>query len=517
MQRSALLAVLSAASLLPAQNICLTTIPFTGNTSTSTGSAALFDMTLNSAILVQSIACHYTATTGTLVGLDVYLTPTTYVGNTTNAAAWQLVYSDTGTVPAAGPLAGTVFTMQNPVLIQPGSYGVALVARNASHRYTSGGPNTYSDSIMTLTVGAIQGAPFTGALLTPRVWNGTICYVPAQGYGSWSPYGAGCGAGDPSSFYELFTATSGFDLQNTGFTMTGAGANYVVIPSATPIVQPVAGQIPLTDDQTVQVPLPWTYPAQSGATSSISLCSNGWFSFEQTTAVDLGETVAGLLSGPSRVCGLWDDLNPAAGGSVHAEQDPTNPTLFHITFLNVPEFSVGGSNTFQITLHQGGTIEFKYGSVSLLDCLVGYSRGRGARDPGATDLSALTAIVLGDDRPALQLAASTRPVLGTSFNLVTSAIAPGTVAGATVLSFAQFTPGIDLTAAGAPGCFQHAGTDAVSIVLVAGNQASLPLALPNTPSFAGTVFYGQSAMFSAGINPLGVVTSNGVRLVPDVN
>lgn len=33
MPRSMLLAVLSAASLLPAQNICLTTIPFTGNTS----------------------------------------------------------------------------------------------------------------------------------------------------------------------------------------------------------------------------------------------------------------------------------------------------------------------------------------------------------------------------------------------------------------------------------------------------------------------------------------------------
>jgi hypothetical protein len=45
---------------------------------------------------------------------------------------------------------------------------------------------------------------------------------------------------------------------------------------------------------------------------------------------------------------------------------------------------------------------------------------------------------------------------------------------------------------------------------------STALAIPASPSLAGTIVLSQSAVFVPGINPFGFITSNGVRLVLDV-
>lgn len=167
------------AAAIPAQS-CLTTV-LTGTTSTSNGCAALFDMTLASNLLIQSIDCNMTAAASTPLTLDVWVTPNTWIGNHTNQAAWTLVGSATAN---SGGAAMTTFTFAAPFLLSAGSYGVSLVpSNNTSHRYSSGvSTQTFSDNFMSLTLGAIQAVPWVSATpLNPRHWNGTICYQPAAG------------------------------------------------------------------------------------------------------------------------------------------------------------------------------------------------------------------------------------------------------------------------------------------------------------------------------------------------
>lgn len=173
----------SLTAFASAQN-CLNTIsPFANNNSGSVGGAVYFDMTVSASILIQSLDMNFTAVAGTPVGVDVYLTPGTSVGNQGNAAVWTLVGSDNGAGLAAGLNLHTALTMTTPILVNSGSYGVALVARGSGHAYTNGtGANqNFNDSFITLSLGSALNVPFTGTAFTPRVWNGTICYLPASG------------------------------------------------------------------------------------------------------------------------------------------------------------------------------------------------------------------------------------------------------------------------------------------------------------------------------------------------
>ena len=111
--------------------------------------------------------------------VDVYVTPTTAVGNQTNAAVWNLTSSGNGLVAAQDtPSTADVadFTLA------PGDYGIALVLTGAGHRYTNGnGSNqNYSNADIELDAGSATNAPFLAPIFMPRVWNGTICYQTAS-------------------------------------------------------------------------------------------------------------------------------------------------------------------------------------------------------------------------------------------------------------------------------------------------------------------------------------------------
>ncbi len=160
----------------------LTTL-FASNNGGSPGGAVYFDLKVVKAIRITQLETNYGATLGTPVGIKVYTTPTTYVGKENNASAWTLVAQDNGSGKSAGLNKPTLLTLKTPLILKPGSYGVALVAVRSGHRYTNGnGTNqTYSNTDMTLNAGAATNVPFTGTIFKPRVWNGSIIYTPATG------------------------------------------------------------------------------------------------------------------------------------------------------------------------------------------------------------------------------------------------------------------------------------------------------------------------------------------------
>lgn len=140
----------------------------------------------------------------------------------------------------------------------------------------------------------------------------------------------------------------------------------------------------LSDDDTENVDIGFSFPYQGSSYTSVNVNSNGNLTFGGGDT-DFSESVSEFLAELPRIAPLWDDLNPSSAGNVIVESDATSWT---VTFDGVPEFASSQPNTFAVTLEPDGTITFEYGVVSANDGIVGITEGGGAADPGETDLSA---------------------------------------------------------------------------------------------------------------------------------
>ena len=147
-------------------------------------------------------------------------------------------------------------------------------------------------------------------------------------------------------------------------------------------------RIDIGDDDSVEVKLGFAFPFQNASWDSVFVNSNGNLTFGEGDT-SLVESAANLLAGPPRIAALWDDLAPNNGGAVFVRSDDTS---LLVTFLNVPEFSVTGVNTFSIRLEHTGEVTVSYGALTAIDGLAGVTEGGGAEDPGPTDLSASAAL-----------------------------------------------------------------------------------------------------------------------------
>ena len=79
--------------------------------------------------------------------------------------------------------------------------------------------------------------------------------------------------------------------------------------------------------------------------------------------------------GKPRVAALFDDLNPAVGGTVSWKQLGDRVV---VTFSGVPQYNVSGdSNTFQIEMYFDGRIQISYLALGATDGLAGLSEGTG--------------------------------------------------------------------------------------------------------------------------------------------
>jgi hypothetical protein len=151
----------------------------------------------------------------------------------------------------------------------------------------------------------------------------------------------------------------------------------------------------LGDDNSVEVPLPFSFPFQGSSFTSVFVNSNGNLTFGSGDS-DFSESVAELLNDQPRIAALWDDLSPNNGGTVTVEQDAGSWTVI---FDSVPEFFSTGANSFAITLFADGTVAVDYGAISATDGIAGVTQGGGAANPGEVDLSS----------------SATWPVLGTTY------------------------------------------------------------------------------------------------------
>ncbi len=341
----------------------------------------------------------------------------------------------------------------------------------------------------------------------------------SQACGYAESFGAGCGV-QADSFYELFTPAASFDLANSNMSVLNSGAGYIALAGTANYVAPTAAATSLTlaDDSAVTVALSAAMPVGTTTTSALTVCSNGFVSTGAGNTTSYNVDVNAFLSMPQTVFACWHDYNPTIAGSGQVKFEEIAGVAY-VTWDGVFDYgTTGPGSTFQFQFDLAtGNVNYVWGAISGLgnNHLVGYSAGGPSMDPGSIDLSVALPGTIGvvNNGSGLGLQAAGTPSFGSVMSLDTVNIPSGTPFGATLLGFTEFSPAIDLTSIGMPGCYQYVDGLATLIFLSPSNIASTPFGVPNDPAFLSTVVVAQSVSFSPPLTPLGAISSNGLRLV----
>ena len=146
---------------------------------------------------------------------------------------------------------------------------------------------------------------------------------------------------------------------NITFNPTAGG---FAVAFAAPSVDPVIGsELSLGDDDTTEVPFGFSFPFLGNSYSSIFVNSDGNITLGEGDSASTARDAARLVGGPPRIAPFLQDLNVETGGSINAS---VRTDRVVVTWTAVPEFGTSNANTFQVTLHDSGRIEFAYTSLA---------------------------------------------------------------------------------------------------------------------------------------------------------
>ncbi len=367
---------------------------------------------------------------------------------------------------------------------------------------------------------------------------------PASGsFATNTTLGASCGSSS-GSFYELFptAATASTTLSGNSLQLipTGTGYQGIWLPGTAAAFYhtPVAPTTLATGDDGVVVYniSSGTLPTPYGAQTALQVSGNGILGFGATGLDYPGTssytpTNAGFNNSTSGGIYSWHDFNSGEAGSGPINAEEVGGVLY-VSFVGVENYSATTTPNpstlqFQLDLASGivtivwvsidGDTTSAFGSAHL----VGVSAPGASVDLGSVSLATGTPAQLasGADVTPSVLAATTRPVLGTNWNLNASNITPTTVFGVTLWGTAD--PGVlDLFFLGMPGCQLRSTLDVIEGPwLPAAGSHPYSFAVPATPlSLVGFQLFTQVATFDAvPVNAFGAITTNGIKgLLGDV-
>jgi subtilisin family serine protease len=139
--------------------------------------------------------------------------------------------------------------------------------------------------------------------------------------------------------------------------------------------------MPTADDGTFgPYDLGFDFPYYGNVYSQVSICTNGFITFEATSSAPYSNGAMPNSGSPDlMVAPFWDDLNPSQGGNIYYYHDAAN-ARFVVQWDNVPHYFNTGSYTFQVLLYESGVIVFQYDSFT-----DGSSVTVGIENAGATD------------------------------------------------------------------------------------------------------------------------------------
>ncbi len=174
---------------------------------------------------------------------------------------------------------------------------------------------------------------------------------------------------------DLIESPNAYDLRNLGlrFTRNGSGGYDVSRIDGT-FRTTLGTRLTLTDDDSVplNVAFGFSFFGQSQTTAFVN--SDGNVTFEQEDRASTDRNVARMLTGPPRIAPFLADLDPSTGtgrvfGSAAADH-------YTVTWCGVRGFDSTRTTNAQLTLLPDGSIEMKFGTVTLPEAIVGLSPGR---------------------------------------------------------------------------------------------------------------------------------------------
>ena len=174
---------------------------------------------------------------------------------------------------------------------------------------------------------------------------------------------------------DLVLPANPYDLRATAvaFARNGSGG-YDVRRSDRQFQTAVGEKIPLADDDSARVALPFTFPFYAGRYADAFVNSDGNVTFGAEEHASSDRNVARFLTGPPRIAAVFDDLDPSRAGGVFQRVDGDALLL---TWCDVPEFDVLANRVnVQLRLAADGNIDFVYGAtVAPSSAVVGLSPG----------------------------------------------------------------------------------------------------------------------------------------------
>ena len=258
--------------------------------------------------------------------------------------------------------------------------GVNVIARNVADPFLdavsalSGDFTDETDPALSDVVGTYR---FTG--LTPGAQYAVFVDEILQGGFSTPPLNPLPG---PEEFHSG-AAESNSDPVDT-FTAVSAGAGETAAGTDVIFNVPQPGQpLPVGDDGSAELFPPFAIDFCGQRFDSLHVNANGSVTFGAPDP-SFSESALLHLLGPGRIAGLWDDLNPSAGGQVTFDQTADS---FTVSWTAVPEFPATGANSFRIVIQRkdflgellgplvGNRFSIAYDGISATDGLVGYSCG----------------------------------------------------------------------------------------------------------------------------------------------
>jgi len=173
---------------------------------------------------------------------------------------------------------------------------------------------------------------------------------------------------------DIIVSANQFDLQNLDLKFTRNGSSYDVTRTTNGFRSALGNRITLSDDDTSQFTVPFTFSFYGKDQTQAFLNSYGNITFEQADTASTDRSVSRFLTGPPRVAPFFSDLDPSAGsGRVFLATAADGAT---ITWCNVRAFDTAQTVTAQAVLLPDGSVEYHYASnIGIKDAVVGISPG----------------------------------------------------------------------------------------------------------------------------------------------
>lgn len=192
--------------------------------------------------------------------------------------------------------------------------------------------------------------------------------------------------------HEVLSPPHPFDLAHSSVTITPEQDQFRVEVSRFPDGAPLVEQgttLDLEDDDFKLVELPFSFPYYGSSYDSLYVNSDGNLTFMYPEASSLPRSYSRAAYGPPRIAPLFRDVDPSQGGSVRVTATEEALTVAWQAVPLFSETSIGDPQSFQVTLHQDGSIEFRYGEVDLPDAVVGLFSGEALSGVVAVDWSSV--------------------------------------------------------------------------------------------------------------------------------